>query len=39
MPNTLYVDYELMTYDESMKIIEDAIKIARQEIPKGAVAD
>ena len=39
MPNTLHVDYELMTYDESMKIIEEAMKIARQEIPKGAVAD
>ena len=35
MPNTLHVDYELKTYDESMKIVEEAMKIARQEIPKG----
>lgn len=35
MPNTLHVDYELMTYDESMKIVEEAMKIARREIPKG----
>ena len=39
MPNTLHVDYELMTYEESMRIVEEAMKIARQEIPKGAVAD
>ena len=26
MPNTLHVDYELMTHDESMKIIEEAMK-------------
>ena len=39
MPNTLHVDYELKTHDESLKIIEDAMAIARQEIPKGAVAD
>ena len=39
MPNTLHVDYDLMTHDESMKIIGDAMEIARQEIPKGAVAD
>ena len=39
MPNTLHVDYELMTHEESMKIIEEAMKIARQEIPKGTVAD
>ena len=39
MPNTLHVDYELMTYDESMKIVEEAMEIARQEISKGTVAD
>ena len=39
MPNTLHVDYELMTHDESMKIIEEAMEVARQEIPKGVVAD
>lgn len=39
MPNTLHVDYELMTYEESMRIVEEAMKIARQEIPKGAVTD
>ena len=39
MPNTLHVDYELKTYDESMKIVEEAMEVARQEIPKGVVAD
>ena len=39
MPNTLHVDYELMTHDEAVKIIEEAMDIARQEIPKGTVAD
>lgn len=37
MPNTLHVDYELMTHDESVKIIEEAMEIARREIPEGAV--
>lgn len=36
MPNTLHVDYELMTFDETVKIVEDAMGIARQEIPHGA---
>ena len=39
MPNTLHVDYELKTRDESEKIIEEAMKCAREEIPKGAVAN
>ena len=39
MPNTLHVDYELKKYDESMKIVEEAMEVARQEIPKGVVAD
>ena len=39
MPNTLHVDYELMTHDEAVKIIEEAMKVARQEIPKGTVAN
>ena len=39
MPYTLHVDYDLMTHDESVKIIEEAMEIARKEIPKGTVAD
>ncbi len=39
MPNTLHVDYELMTHDETVTIVEEAMQIARQEIPGGAVAD
>lgn len=39
MPNTLHVDYELKNHDETVKIIEAAMEIARKEIPKGAVAD
>ena len=39
MPNTLHVDYELKTHEEAEKIIVDAMEIARQEIPKGTVAD
>ena len=39
MPNTLHVDYELRTHDEAVRIVEEAMQIARKEIPKGAVAD
>lgn len=39
MPNTLHVDYELRTHDEALKIVEEAMEIARREIPNGAVAD
>ena len=39
MPTTLHVDYELMTYDESLEIVKKAMEIARQIIPKGKVAD
>ena len=39
MPNTLHVDYELKTYEETEKIVAEAMEIARQEIPKGTVAD
>ena len=38
MPNTLHVDYELMTYDESMKIVEEAMKIARHWIQREAAS-
>ena len=31
MPNTLHVDYEMMTHDESVKIIEDAMEAARMD--------
>ena len=39
MPNTLHVDYELKTHDETEQIVREAMEVARQEIPKGAVAD
>lgn len=39
MPNTLHVDYELKTHDETVQIVREAMEVARQEIPKGAVAD
>ena len=39
MPNTLHVDYDLKTYDETVKIVEEAMETARREIPKGVVAD
>lgn len=39
MPNTLHVDYDLMTHDESEKIIREAMEKARQVIPEGKVAD
>ena len=39
MPNTLHVDYELKTHDETVKIVEEAMASARQVIPQGAVAD
>ena len=32
MPNTLHVDYELMTHDETVKVVEAAMEIARKEI-------
>ena len=39
MPNTLHVDYELKTHEETVAIVSRAMEIARQEIPRGAVAD
>ncbi len=39
MPNTLHVDYELKTHDETVKIVEEAMTTARQVIPQGTVAD
>ena len=39
MPNTLHVDYELKTHDETVKIVEEAMASARQVIPQGTVAD
>ena len=39
MTKTLHVGYEMMDYEEAIKIVEEAMGIAREEIPKGAVAD
>ena len=33
MPNTLHVDYELRTHDEAVKIVEEAMEIARKTAP------
>ena len=39
MTKTLHVGYEMMDHEEAIKIVEEAMGIAREEIPKGAVAD
>ena len=39
MPNTLHVDYELRSHDDAQKIVDKALQTAREQIPKGAVAD
>ena len=39
MTNTLHVDYELLTREESVVIVEEAMKTARRKIAEGAVAD
>lgn len=33
------VGYEMMGHEEAIRIVEDAMVVAREEIPKGAVAD
>ena len=39
MSNTLHVDYELKSHEEAVRIIGEAMEVARREIPRGAVAD
>ena len=39
MSNTLHVDYELKSHEEAVRIIGEAMEVARREVPRGAVAD
>lgn len=39
MPTVLHVDYELKSHDEAATIVEKAMEVSREEIPKGKVAD